>query len=117
MRNAFVSPPLRPAFAALLLFMFVGLAGCEPPDPLAGIREQHAAGDFEGSLEPLRKLLAERPEDAELHYLHGRTLSLLGQPSLAQWSLRKAMDDPEWLAEAGQQLAADALRVGDYART
>jgi tetratricopeptide (TPR) repeat protein len=117
MRNAFVSPPLRPAFAALLLFMFVGLAGCEPPDPLAGIREQHAAGDFEGSLEPLRKLLAERPEDAELHYLHGRTLSLLGQPSLAQWSLRKAMDDPEWLAEAGQQLAADALRVGDYATT
>lgn len=80
------------------------LGGCKQEDPLAVVRKQMAAGDFEGSVEPLRELLAKQPDDAELNFLYGKALSAT-QPSLAVWSLRKAMDDPEWIVPAGTQLA------------
>lgn len=98
-----------------LLFVW-GIAACGPPsDRVAEARRKQATGDLAGSLELLRELVAERPDDAEVHYLYGRALALTRQPSLAQWSLRKAMDDPEWLAPAGLQLALDALNTGDFA--
>ena len=36
------------------------------------------------------------------------------QPNLAVWSLRKAMEDPEWLVPAGSQLAFLALAGDDF---
>ncbi len=95
--------------------MLVGLAptGCDEVDPLEAIRQQQGAGDYEGSIEPLRELLATRPEDAEANYLYGRALALT-QPNLAVWSLRKAMEDPEWLVPAGSQLALLALAGLDF---
>ncbi len=88
------------------------LAGCGPGDPLEEIRELHAAGRFEESLEPLRNLLATRSDDPELHYLYGLALSLSGKPGLALWPLREAMESPDWLVPAGLQLAAGALQTG-----
>jgi tetratricopeptide (TPR) repeat protein len=97
------------------LLLAVGIAACGPSSDLrAEARQKQAAGDFAGSLEILGELLAERPDDAEVQYLYGRALSLTRQPSLAQWSLSKAMDNPEWLVPAGLQRAIDALRMGDY---
>ena len=103
---------LRCALAAGLL---VGLAlgGCNPVDPLEAIRQQQAAGDVQGTIEPLRKLLAAHPDDPETNFLYGRALSA-AQPNLAVWSLRKAMEDPEWLVPAGSQLAFLALSGLDF---
>jgi tetratricopeptide (TPR) repeat protein len=98
--------------AVALLLLAVAL-GCGPGDPLEAIRQQQAAGDFAGSIEPLRALLRERPKDPETNYLYGRALVLTGQPSLATWSLHQAMDDPAWLAPAGMQLAQASLITGD----
>jgi tetratricopeptide (TPR) repeat protein len=95
------------------VFVCLALAGCDQGKPLEAIRKQHAAGDFEGTLETLRELLEERPEDPELNYLYGRALAFT-QPNLAVWSLRKAMEDPEWLVPAGSQLAFVALSGGDF---
>jgi hypothetical protein len=106
--------PLPHAVVAGMLLV-VAIAGCEPSDPLAAIRQQQATGDYAGSLEPLRALLDERPDDAEVQFLYGRALALTGQTSLAEWSLRKAMDDPEWLVPAGLQLAFGALSTRNYA--
>jgi len=92
------------------------LAGCGPGDPVEEIRELHAAGRFEESLEPLRNLLGARSEDPEVHYLYGLALALSGRPSLALWPLRKAMESPEWLVPAALQLAAGALQTGDPER-
>jgi tetratricopeptide (TPR) repeat protein len=106
---------ILPACAAVAgLLVCVGIAGCTPSDPLAEVRELQAAGDFEGSLEPLRERLAERPDDAEANYLYGRALVGTQQPSLAEWSLRKALEDPEWLLPAGLQLALAALTTRGY---
>jgi tetratricopeptide (TPR) repeat protein len=92
----------------------LALVGCEPADPLAAIRQQQASGDLAGSIEPLREVLAERPDDPEANFLYGRALALAQQPGLATWSLRKAMADPAWLVPAGTQLAFAALGARDF---
>ncbi|MDJ0851104.1 MAG: tetratricopeptide repeat protein [Myxococcota bacterium] len=98
--------------AALLALLAAG--GCREADPLAAIQQQQAAGDLVGSIEPLRELLAERPDDPELNYLYGRTLVLTQQQNLASWSLRIAMDHPDWLIPAGLQLAQLRFQNRDW---
>ena len=106
-------PLLRRCGLAAALLVCLGLAGCNPADSLESIREQQAVGDYEGSLEPLRELLATAPDDPEVNFLYGRALAFT-EPNLAVWSLRKAMKDPEWLVRAGTQLAFVALASGDF---
>ncbi|MCH8084022.1 MAG: tetratricopeptide repeat protein, partial [Myxococcales bacterium] len=117
MRPSNLATPPRilrlPALAAGLL-VCLAFSGCDEVDPLEAVRQQHAAGDYEGSIEPLRELLAERPDDAETNLLYGQALAFTRGPNLAVWSLRRAMKDPEWLVPAGMQLAFVALVAGDY---
>jgi tetratricopeptide (TPR) repeat protein len=101
---------------SLLVLLPLLLAGCAPADPVAEIRELHAAGRFEESLDPLRDLLEARGEDPEVHYLYGLALVLSGRSGLALWPLRKAMESPEWLVAAGLQLGAAELRTGNPGR-
>jgi tetratricopeptide (TPR) repeat protein len=110
------APPRIPRRCALAVGLLVCLAltGCNEADPLEGIRQQQAAGDFEGSVEPLRELLEMRPDDPEVNVLYGRALAFTGRANLASWSLRKAMQDPEWLVPAGSQLAYLALGARDF---
>jgi len=106
-------PFLRRCGLAAALLVCLGLTGCSRVEPLEEIRQQQAAGDNEGTLEPLRVLLETDPDDPELNFLYGRALAYT-QPNLAGWSLRKAMKDPEWLVRAGTQLAFVALASGDF---
>jgi tetratricopeptide (TPR) repeat protein len=94
------------AFAAVL-------AGCGTQEPVAKIRALHAEGRFQESLATLGELVAARPDDPELLYLYGQALVRTAQPSLALWSLRKAMETREWLVPAGLELAAAALQTGN----
>jgi tetratricopeptide (TPR) repeat protein len=97
-----------------VLLLALAPTGCRPADPVERIRELQAAGRFQDSLEPLRELLEERGDDPEVHYLYGLALAATGSPSLALFSLRKAMESSEWVASAGLQIAAGALRTGDF---
>jgi tetratricopeptide (TPR) repeat protein len=99
---------LAPLVAGLVLL------GCEASDPLVAIRQQQASGDVVGTIEPLRELLAEAPDDPELNFLYGQALANSENPALASWSLRKAMKDPAWLVPAAMQLAYSALGARDY---
>jgi tetratricopeptide (TPR) repeat protein len=94
--------------------VFVPAAGCGPSDPLDPILEQLSRGEYAAALEPLRELLAERKGDSRIQYLYGFTLTQLGQRTLAEWSLREAMNDPEWLVPAGLLLAHGALVTRNY---
>src|SRR3990172_3850557 len=107
------SAGIRASFAAGLL-LGLALSGCEAADPLEAIRQQQASGDYAGSVARLRELLKERHDDPEVNYLYGRALVNTGQASLATWSLRQAMEDPEWLEAAGLELAQAGLVAGDF---
>ena len=71
-------------------------------------------GDYQGSVEPLRKLMEERPDDPEVNYRYGTALLATGETGLAVWSLKKAMDSPEYLEKAGLPLAATLLSSATY---
>lgn len=98
----------------LLALACIAPLGCKQPDSLEAIRKQQAAGDYQGSLEPLRSLLAESPDDPEINFLYGQALVQTQRGNIATWSLRKAMNDPQWLVPAGLQLAYAALAAYDF---
>ncbi|MBW2387822.1 MAG: tetratricopeptide repeat protein [Deltaproteobacteria bacterium] len=62
----------------------------------------------------MRELLAERRGDARLLFAYGRTLSYSGLAGLAEWPLREAMKDPEWLEPAGLLLATNSARSRNF---
>ncbi len=90
------------------------LAGCSEGDPLEAARQQQATGNFQASIELLREVLAERPDDAEANFLYGRALIAVQQPTQATWALRRAMQDPDYEVAAGSQLAFAALGTEDF---
>jgi tetratricopeptide (TPR) repeat protein len=90
------------------------LAGCGPSDPIQAARQQMVAGDLDGSLESLRELLKTDSQNPELLFLYGRVLYTTGQPGLAEWPLRKAMQDPLWFERAARLLAASESAGGNY---
>jgi tetratricopeptide (TPR) repeat protein len=94
------------------------LAGsaCGKKDPLVEVRAMQARGELYESLEPLRALIAERPDDPEVHFLYGGALNALGHVSQGEFSLAKAMEDPRFRVRAGVQLGLGALRTADYPR-
>jgi tetratricopeptide (TPR) repeat protein len=89
-------------------------SGCGPSDPLDAIKQAQAEGRMEQTIEPLRELIDERPGDAEVLFIYGRTLSATGRAGLGEWSLREAMRDPDWMMSAGMQLALDSARAANY---
>jgi len=104
---------VRVPFASIALLFVVlqgsTFLGCGRGDVLEEVRANQAAGRYQETVEPLRALLAEDRDAPEVNYRYGLALTMLGQPSLAEWSLRKAMKDPEWRVPAANQLAQGAL--------
>jgi tetratricopeptide (TPR) repeat protein len=110
MSDARVSASARTCIAtfAASLAAFL-LAGCGADDPLAGVRELQLEGNYQASLEPAREAFERQPDDPETQYRYGMALGRTGEMSLAQFSLRKAMESPEWRVQAGLELAAMEL--------
>jgi tetratricopeptide (TPR) repeat protein len=88
-------------------------AGCSR-DPLDEVRTLQTRGEYEDSIEPLRALIAERPDDPEVHYRYGLALAATQQATLAIWPLKKAMESPEWRVPAGLALAAALVATGSH---
>lgn len=92
----------------------LGVVACEPADPLPGLIARQEQGDYAGTIEPLRALLEERPDDPEVQYHYGISLLTTGQQSLAIWPLRRSMENEAWLSKAALPLAASFIGTGAY---
>jgi len=73
---------------------------------LAEVRQLHGAGDFAGSIEPLRAILSRDPNLAEANYLLGIALVQTGKPVLATVPLEKAAVTDDFGVAAGTLLSA-----------
>ena len=69
------------------------------------IRDLQEGGRFDDTLEPLRAMLDEDPNQPEVNFLFGRALLRVGEPGLAVWSLTRASEFPEFASEAKLLLA------------
>ena len=88
--------------------------GCEKSDPVAEVRQLQAAGGYKASIDPLRELIENRPDDPEIFYLYGLALRNVSLPTQAVWPLIKAMESPDWYPEAAMLLANIATTTSDW---
>ncbi|HEY5656286.1 MAG TPA: tetratricopeptide repeat protein, partial [Myxococcota bacterium] len=82
-------------------------------DSLAEIRDLQASGRFADTVDRLRAMVDEDPGRPETNFLLGRALYRSGEVGLAVWPLRRAMESPEYVADAAMLLADLALRSGE----
>jgi tetratricopeptide (TPR) repeat protein len=101
-----------PLVAALLLVLSACQASYQ--ERLEQAKSLQESGQLWDSIEPLRKLLEEKPGDAEASYLLGTALAGTGQPSLAVIPLLRASDDPAYAVTAGLMLASTQLGLQNY---
>jgi tetratricopeptide (TPR) repeat protein len=107
-------PSIRPSIAAALLLALAACHQASYEEKLEEARAMQEAGQAWESIEPLRKLLDEKPGDAEASYLLGSALAGTGQPSLAIIPLLRAADDDEYAVPAGLLLASTQLGLQNY---
>lgn len=109
---------LRPSRGAAVWIATVAIAaillGCGPTDPAKEARALMAKGDLTESLEVLRDAIAETSEDSELLFLYGKVLVATGQPGLAEWPLRKAVEDPVWFERAAALIGTVEQAGGNH---
>jgi len=111
----FHSPPRRAIWSrivavsrvALLLGALLAL-GCGPSteSQLTEVRALQEAAQFDASIAPLRKLIADDPDHPEANLRLGIALQQTGRPSLAVWPLQKASLSDEHGLQAGLLLAS-----------
>ena len=90
--------------ALVPLLLALGCGGTE--SRLEEVRSLQEAGQFDPSIAPLRRLLADEPDHAEANFRLGIALRQTGRPSLAVWPLQKASDSDEYAVQAGLLLAS-----------
>lgn len=105
-------PPGQGLWLALVAAAFALACGDAREDRLEEIRHRQGAGEHAATLEPLRELLVEAPDDPELNHLYGVALLATQQPELAIWPLRKAAEHPDRALEDGILLGLALLRGG-----
>lgn len=93
------------AIAVALLTVLLLFGGCAADDPVEDVHEHLAAGELVEAIEILRGLLDEGRSEPEILFLYGQTLMWSGEAALAEWPLRKAMEDPEWFERAAVAVA------------
>ena len=69
-------------------------------------------GEFRKSIQSLREMLDETPDDPELNHLYGLGLLTTGRPALAVWSLRKASLSDEFAVRDGLLLGRALMKGG-----
>jgi tetratricopeptide (TPR) repeat protein len=98
---------------ALLLAVHFALA-CGSAPSLEEVRSLQDQRLYEEAEAPLRALLAEKPDDPELNFRLGVTLSKTGRKGEAIFPLRKATSSEAFAVEAGEALATLLLGIGNY---
>jgi tetratricopeptide (TPR) repeat protein len=99
--------------AALVLVGLV-LAACDRGPDLDDIRRLQSRERYAATLEPLRAMLEDRPDDPELNYLYGVALNRTQSGRLSVWALRKAAADPAWESAARLELTSAAVASGNW---
>ncbi|MGI9431128.1 MAG: tetratricopeptide repeat protein, partial [Myxococcota bacterium] len=107
--------PLILALVAMLVA--VGPLGCQKSfdDRLAEARELQEQGDFAASIDRLRELASEQPDNGEVSYRLGVALANTGETSASFWPLRKAAESPAHAVDAGLLLSRLLQQTGNHA--
>ncbi len=107
--------PSRVTLIPLLLLGLLALA-CRQSleERVDGVRDLYERGAFEESVEELRRILHEHPDDPGANLLLGTAQLRLGRPSLAIFPLQIASRAPDTAGEAELMLGGAYLSLAQY---
>jgi tetratricopeptide (TPR) repeat protein len=100
--------------ASLAALLALGACRGSPEARLEEIRAFQDAGLYAETVEPLRELVAENPEQPEANYRLGMALLRTGQESRAIWPLHKAAASETFGVPAGMAIASTLLRQDQH---
>lgn len=96
-----ITKPFGPLGIVVAILACALAGGCHRALRREDVRTYQADGRFAATIEPLRALLEESPDDPELNHLYGVALLETGKAALAIWPLRKAAQDPDRAIDDG----------------
>jgi len=86
----------------------------QAPEALELARDRLAGGDLGGALAQVQRAMAEAPQDARAHVLHGRLLRMQGKHDESAHALERARELDPQDSEASVEKAALALEQRDF---
>ncbi len=104
--------------ATALLIALAGAIGCQDSTDsrLQELQSMQQAGAFAETIEPLREILAEQPDNADANYLLGSALIQTGRASQAVLRLERAAQNEKYSVVAGVAVAAQLYNSSSYER-
>ena len=99
----------------LLLILALSALSCAEEtreSRIEAIQQMQANDQYRQSVQVLREMLRETPDDPEINHLYGLSLLSTGRPSLAVWSLRKAANHEDFAVQDGLLLTKALMRGG-----
>jgi tetratricopeptide (TPR) repeat protein len=107
---------IRSFFQQRPMALFVGVAfvatslGCESGDPVEQAKTYLDQGRARAAIELLAPVVQEQRDNFDAQFYYGVALTTAGEGGLAEWSLRRAMNDPSRRREAGLMIVQNALQ-------
>ena len=106
---------MQRALALLTLGCSALWLACGPPElDLGEMRRLQEAQRWEETIDPLRALLAENPDEREASLLLGAALVQSRRYGEAMFHLRRAARDGEYATDAGLMLGATLMLIENY---
>lgn len=99
---------------ALAVLALCFACGGDIESRMAEVRALQDVGQFAGSIEELREILAVSPDLPEANYRLGLALVQTGEASRAVWPLQKASESSEYAITAGLLLASTHLQTRNF---
>jgi len=106
--------PALLVLASLAALLTLGACRGSREARLEEVRALQDAGLYAETVEPLRELVAENPEQPEANYRLGMALLRTGQASRAVWPLYKAAASEAFAVPAGMAIASTLLRQDQH---
>ena len=102
----------RAAASRVVVVLLFACLGCGPDDPVAEAKAYIDKGRARAAIELLEPVVRMQRDNLDAQYYYGVALTMVGEGGLAEWSLRRAMKDPdpERSKQAALMIVSNALQ-------
>jgi tetratricopeptide (TPR) repeat protein len=93
----------------IVVAALLACVGCGPGDPVEEAKAYIDQGRIRVAIELLEPVVRKERDNFDAQFYYGLALTLSGEPGAAEWSLRRAMKDPELREAAARMIVGNAM--------
>jgi tetratricopeptide (TPR) repeat protein len=106
-RSSFCRLEIGPRIVVAALFACLG---CGPSDPVEEAKDYIDQGRIRMAIEVLEPVVRKQRDNFDAQFYYGLALTMSGEAGPAEWSLRRAMKDPEHREAAARMIVGNAMQ-------